>query len=81
MVRYFLSYARIKTVFLSMDGHRVQTIEDVTTTADVFITCTGNRNVITRQHMNKMKNGAVVANMGHRFGLKLSFYCKLTLFK
>ena len=50
----------------SMDGHRVQTIEDVTTTADVFITCTGNRNVITRQHMNKMKNGAVVANMGHR---------------
>jgi len=48
-----------------MDGHRVQTIEDVTTTADVFITCTGNRNVITRQHMNKMKNGAVVANMGH----------------
>ena len=54
-----------------MDGHRVQTIEDVTTTADVFITCTGNRNVITRQHMNKMKNGAVVANMGHRFGLEL----------
>ena len=71
MVRYFLFYGRIKTVFSSMDGHRVQTIEDVTTTADVFITCTGNRNVITRQHMNKMKNGAVVANMGHRFGLKL----------
>ena len=49
-----------------MDGHRVQTIDDVASIADVFITCTGNRNVITRQHMNKMKNGAVVANMGHR---------------
>lgn len=49
-----------------MDGHRVQTIDDVAAIADVFITCTGNRNVITRQHMNKMKNGAVVANMGHR---------------
>lgn len=48
-----------------MDGHRVQTIDDVASIADVFITCTGNRNVITRQHMNKMKNGAVVANMGH----------------
>jgi hypothetical protein len=51
----------------SMDGFRVQTIEDVADTADVFITCTGNRNVITRKHMDKMKNGAVVANMGHRW--------------
>jgi len=48
-----------------MDGFRVQTIEDIADTADVFITCTGNRNVITRKHMDKMKNGAVVANMGH----------------
>ncbi|CAG5081688.1 Oidioi.mRNA.OKI2018_I69.PAR.g9940.t1.cds [Oikopleura dioica] len=48
-----------------MDGFRVQTIEDVADTSDVFITCTGNRNVITRKHMDKMKNGAVVANMGH----------------
>ena len=57
---------------LSMDGFRVQTIEDVAETSDVFITCTGNRNVITRKHMDKMKNGAVVANMGHRFGTKIS---------
>ena len=55
-----------KTLHYSMDGHRVQTIDDVASIADVFITCTGNRNVITRQHMNRMKNGAVVANMGHR---------------
>ena len=53
-----------------MDGFRVQTIEDVADTADVFITCTGNRNVITRKHMDKMKNGAVVANMGHRLFLR-----------
>ena len=49
-----------------MDGFRVVTIDEVAPVADVFITCTGNRNVIARAHMDKMKNGAVVANMGHR---------------
>lgn len=48
-----------------MDGFRVVTIDEVASVADVFITCTGNRNVISRAHMDKMKNGAVVANMGH----------------
>jgi len=48
-----------------MDGFRVVTIDEVAPVADVFITCTGNRNVIARAHMDKMKNGAVVANMGH----------------
>merc|ERR1719403_606223 len=48
-----------------MDGFRVVTIDEIGSVADVFITCTGNRNVITRSHMDKMKNGAVVANMGH----------------
>ena len=50
-----------------MDGFRVMTIDELSSVGDVFITCTGNRNVITRAHMDKMKNGAVVANMGHRF--------------
>ena len=49
-----------------MDGFRVMTIDELCPIADVFITCTGNRNVIARTHMDKMKNGAVVANMGHR---------------
>ena len=57
-----------------MAGHRVQTIDDVASIADVFITCTGNRNVITRQHMNRMKNGAVVANMGHRYVQELNLW-------
>lgn len=48
-----------------MDGFNVQTLEDVAASAHVFITCTGNRNVINRSHLDKMKNGAIVANMGH----------------
>ena len=58
-----------------MDGFRVMTIDELSSVGDVFITCTGNRNVITRAHMDKMKNGAVVANMGHRF-----FFILLTNF-
>jgi len=48
-----------------MDGFRVVKVEEVVSTVDVLITCTGNRNVLTRPLMDKMKNGAVVANMGH----------------
>ncbi|MCB9848933.1 MAG: adenosylhomocysteinase [Phycisphaeraceae bacterium] len=48
-----------------MDGHSVVTIEDVLETADVFITATGNFNIITAQHMSKMKHNAIVGNIGH----------------
>ena len=60
-----------------MDGFRVMTIDELSSVGDVFITCTGNRNVITRAHMDKMKNGAVVANMGHRF-LNSFYKCSKT---
>jgi adenosylhomocysteinase len=48
-----------------MEGYDVQTLEDVVETADVFITATGNRDVITVDHMSRMKHQAVVGNIGH----------------
>ena len=49
----------------SMEGYQVLTIEDVVDYADVFITATGNYQVITVEHMKRMKNNAIVANIGH----------------
>jgi adenosylhomocysteinase len=48
-----------------MEGYQVLTIEDVLTTADIFITATGNFNIITADHMARMKDKAIVANIGH----------------
>lgn len=48
-----------------MDGFRVVKLNEVIRTVDVVITCTGNKNVVTREHMDKMKNGCIVCNMGH----------------
>lgn len=48
-----------------MDGFRVVRIEEVIRSVDVVITCTGNKSVVTRAHMDLMKNGCVVCNMGH----------------
>ncbi|MCE9595027.1 MAG: adenosylhomocysteinase [Planctomycetes bacterium] len=48
-----------------MDGYQVLRIEDVIGTADIFITATGNKNVVTVEHMAKMKNNAIVGNIGH----------------
>jgi adenosylhomocysteinase len=49
----------------SMEGYTVARVEDVVTQADVFITATGNRDVITVEHMKRMKDKAIVANIGH----------------
>jgi adenosylhomocysteinase len=49
----------------AMDGYQVSTLEDVIETADVFITATGNKDVITAQHMSRMKHQAIVGNIGH----------------
>ena len=48
-----------------MDGFQVARVEDVLSQADIFITATGNKNVITVEHMAKMKNNAIVGNIGH----------------
>ncbi|MDQ6817975.1 MAG: adenosylhomocysteinase [Actinomycetota bacterium] len=49
----------------AMDGFQVLTLEDVVGTADIFITATGNRDVITAEHMAAMKHQAIVGNIGH----------------
>ena len=49
----------------TMEGYSVQTLEDVLETTDVFISATGNRDIITAGHMAKMKDKAIVANIGH----------------
>jgi len=49
----------------AMEGYQVAPVEDVLGTADIFITATGNRDVITATHMAKMKDGAIVGNIGH----------------
>jgi adenosylhomocysteinase len=48
-----------------MEGYDVKTLEDVVETADIFITTTGNRDIITAEHMAKMKHNAIVGNIGH----------------
>ena len=49
----------------AMDGYQVATLDDVLATADIFITATGNRDVITAEHMEAMKHQAIVGNIGH----------------
>jgi adenosylhomocysteinase len=49
----------------AMEGYRVVTMEDVADQADIFVTATGNMNVINHDHMARMKNQAIVCNIGH----------------
>ena len=49
----------------AMEGYEVKLLEDVVEFADIFITTTGNRDVIRIEHMEKMKDGAIVCNIGH----------------
>ena len=49
----------------AMEGYEVQTMEDVADKADIFVTATGNKDVLTVDHMRRMKNNAIVANIGH----------------
>jgi adenosylhomocysteinase len=49
----------------AMEGYEVRTLEEVVETADIFVTATGNRDVITADHMARMKHQAIVGNIGH----------------
>ena len=49
----------------AMDGYDVQTLQDVVKTADIFVTATGNKDVITTDDMREMKDMAIVCNIGH----------------
>lgn len=49
----------------AMEGYEVQTMDDVADKADIFVTATGNKDVLTVDHMRRMKNNAIVCNIGH----------------
>jgi adenosylhomocysteinase len=49
----------------AMDGYQVARLEDVVESADIFISATGNKDVITAEHMGRMKHQAIVGNIGH----------------
>ena len=48
-----------------MEGYEVRTLDEVVETADIFITATGNKDVITAEQMARMKHQAIVGNIGH----------------
>ena len=49
----------------AMDGYQVVRLDDVVETTDIFVTATGNRDIITADHMKRMKHQAIVGNIGH----------------
>ena len=49
----------------AMEGYQVTPLEDVVDTADIFVTTTGNKDIITAEHMARMKHKAIVGNIGH----------------
>jgi adenosylhomocysteinase len=49
----------------AMEGYRVVRLDDVCDQADIFVTCTGNKDIITEDHMSRMKDQAIVCNIGH----------------
>jgi adenosylhomocysteinase len=49
----------------AMEGYQVRTLDEVIDKADIFITTTGNFNIITADHMRQMKHNAIVCNIGH----------------
>jgi adenosylhomocysteinase len=55
----------INALQAAMEGYRVVTMDDACDKADIFVTATGNKHVITHDHMAKMKDQAIVCNIGH----------------
>jgi adenosylhomocysteinase len=55
----------LKAIEAVMDGHRVMSMPEAAKIGDVFVTVTGNKNVLAKEHFEVMKDGAIVANSGH----------------
>jgi adenosylhomocysteinase len=55
----------LKALEATMDGFQVMTMEKAAGIGDIFVTATGDKSVIAREHMERMKDGAIVANTGH----------------
>ncbi len=55
----------VRALEAAMEGHRVMKMQDAASIGDIFVTVTGDINVLDKKHMRKMKNGAIMANSGH----------------
>jgi adenosylhomocysteinase len=55
----------IRALEATMDGHQVMTMEEASLIGDIFVTLTGDRDVLDRRHFETMKEGAIIANSGH----------------
>jgi adenosylhomocysteinase len=55
----------INALQAAMEGYQVATLESVIDTADIFVTTTGNKDIISAEHMGRMKHNAIVGNIGH----------------
>lgn len=55
----------INALQAAMEGYQVDTLDAMTATADVFVTATGNSDIVTIEHMSRMKHNAIVCNIGH----------------
>ena len=55
----------VRALEAAMEGYRVMTMEEASKIGDIFITATGVKSIITKQHFDKMKDGAIMANSGH----------------
>ncbi len=55
----------VRALEAAMDGYRVMTMKEAVAIGEVFVSATGDKHVISLQHMKNMKNGAIVANSGH----------------
>lgn len=55
----------IRALRAKMDGFRVMPMEEAAEFGDIFVTATGNKNILTKKHFSKMKDGAILANAGH----------------
>jgi adenosylhomocysteinase len=55
----------INALQAAMEGYQVATVEDTLGLADIYVTCTGNVDILTYEHLSKMKDQAIVCNIGH----------------
>jgi adenosylhomocysteinase len=55
----------INALQAAMEGYQVATVEDTLGTGDIYVTCTGNVDILTYEHMTKMKDQAIICNIGH----------------
>lgn len=60
-----MTYTSTFFFFFSMDGFRVIKLNEIIRQVDIVITATGNKNVVTREHMDKMKSGCIVCCMSY----------------